>query len=108
MSQKWSNEVVRQFPGRKTLESKKIRSLGPHAWETTQVTKEAKITYEGTFHVEIDIEGIIKMLTTRAGYNASGKSAYLGGLVKAVRLGCKEVAREVKEYPVSEHYEVVA
>jgi hypothetical protein len=100
--------VTKRFPGRKTLESRKIRSKGEYPFESTQVTKEARITYEAQFRIEIDVEGIIDMLTMRAGYNASGKSAYLGGLVKAVRLNCKEIAREVKEYPISEHYEEVA
>jgi hypothetical protein len=103
-----TQEVVRQFPGRKTLESKKIRKRGDHPWETTQITKEARITYEGKFRVEIDVEGIIKMLTLRAGYNGGGKSSYLGGLVKAVRLSVKEIAREVKDYQIPESYEEIA
>lgn len=72
-------------------------------YTTTFRQSEEIVTYSGEFVVEIDIETIARDLAKKAANNSTGKSSYMGGLVKAKLCSKSEVKREKKEYPLPEN-----
>lgn len=98
---KLKQTYTHQFSRRVNVEKTKIQyGSGDYRYQTTQETKWEVVTFDGSFSVEIDVEGIARRLCGTAAHAKTGKSTCMSGLVKAKLLVANPIARKVVTNPV--------